>query len=168
MTVDVVEFEELARRALADGDVARGRRARSALYGGELLPEDRYEDWAEERREQLRLRHLDLLRLDGRWDRVVELDPGDEVAHVALMREHAADGDRHAALRQFDRHRPGAAARARRRCRARGASRSAIGCSPSRTSVPPPADDALVGRESRARASPSGRCRCLGRTGPHV
>ncbi len=39
-----------------------------ARYGGDLLPEDRYDDWAEERREQLRLRHLDLLRLDGRWE----------------------------------------------------------------------------------------------------
>ena len=73
------------------------------MYGGELLPEDRYEEWAEERREQLRLRHLDLLRLDGRWETVVELDPSDELAHLALMRRHAANGDRHAALRQFER-----------------------------------------------------------------
>ena len=96
------EFEELARRALADADVVDARAA-LALYGGELLPDDRYEDWAEERREQLRLRHLDLLRLDGRWEAVVELDPSDEVAHLALMRRHAANGDRHAALRQFER-----------------------------------------------------------------
>ena len=34
---------------------------------------------------------------------VAELDPGDERAHLALMRRHAANGDRHAALRQFDR-----------------------------------------------------------------
>ena len=68
-----------------------------------MLPEDRYEEWAEERREQLRLRHLDLLRLDGRWETVVELDASDELAHLALMRRHAANGDRHAALRQFER-----------------------------------------------------------------
>ena len=36
-TVDVVQFEELARRALADEDVAAAREA-LALYGGELLP----------------------------------------------------------------------------------------------------------------------------------
>ena len=72
--------------------MTRSRPARrSRLYGGELLPEDRYEDWAEERREQLRLRHLDLLRLDGRWEAVVELDPSDELAHLALMRRHAAE-----------------------------------------------------------------------------
>jgi len=100
--VDAVRFEELARRALAAGDAAAAREA-IALYGGELLPADRYEEWAETRREQLRQSHLDLLRLDGRWEAVAELDPGDERAHLALMRRHAANGDRHAALRQFDR-----------------------------------------------------------------
>ncbi|HJT02198.1 MAG TPA: AAA family ATPase [Pseudonocardiaceae bacterium] len=101
-TVDVELFEDLARRALAGKDVTAARQA-LAMYGGELLPHDRYEAWAEQRREQLRLRQLDLLRLDGRWEAVVELDPGDEHAHLALMRRHAANGDRHAALRQFDR-----------------------------------------------------------------
>ena len=101
-TVDVVRFEDLARRALVDEDVGAAREA-LAMYGGELLPQDRYEEWAEERREQLRLRHLDLLRLDGRWETVVELDASDELAHLALMRRHAANGDRHAALRQFER-----------------------------------------------------------------
>ena len=102
VTVDAVRFEELARRALAAGDAAAAREA-LALYGGELLPADSYEEWAETRREQLRRSHLDLLRLDGRWEAVVELDPSDERAHLALMRRHAANGDRHAALRQFER-----------------------------------------------------------------
>ena len=102
VTVDAVRFEELARRALAAGDTAAARDA-LALYGGDLLPEDRYEEWAEPRREQLRQSHLDLLRLDGCWDAVAEVEPGDERAHLALMRQHAANGDRHAALRQFER-----------------------------------------------------------------
>ena len=102
VTVDAVRFEELARLALAAGDAAAAREA-LALYGGELLPGDRYEEWAEPRREQLRRSHLDLLRLDGRWEAVAELDPADERAHLALMRQHAANGDRHAALRQFER-----------------------------------------------------------------
>ena len=102
VTVDAVQFGELARRALATGDAAAAREA-LALYGGALLPAERYEEWAETRREQLSQSHLDLLRLDGRWEAVAELDPGDERAHLALMRRHAADGDRHAALRQFDR-----------------------------------------------------------------
>ena len=102
VNVDVVEFEELARRALADEDVPAARHALD-LYRGELLPQDRYDPWAEERREVLRLRHLDLLRLDSRWDAVVDLDAGDERAHLAIMRRHAGNGDRHAALRQFER-----------------------------------------------------------------
>ena len=65
VTVDAVQFEDLARRALAAGDAAAAREA-LALYGGELLPADRYEEWAETRREQLSQSHLDLLRLDGR------------------------------------------------------------------------------------------------------
>ena len=101
-TVDVERFEDLARRALVNEDVVAARQAFS-IYGGELLPHDRYEAWAEERREQLRLRYLDLLRLDGCWERVVELDSSDELAHLALMRRYAANGDRHAALRQFER-----------------------------------------------------------------
>ncbi|MBV8997245.1 MAG: hypothetical protein JO287_26925, partial [Pseudonocardiales bacterium] len=101
-TVDVELFEDFARRALAEEDVAAGRQA-LLMYGGELLPQDRYEAWAEERREQLRLRYLDLLRLDGRWETVVELDASDEIAHLALMRRYADNGDRHAALRQFER-----------------------------------------------------------------
>ncbi len=34
---------------------------------------------------------------------MAELDPADEQAHLALMRRQAANGERHAALRQFDR-----------------------------------------------------------------
>ena len=102
LTVDAVQFEDLARRALGAGDAVAAREV-LALYGGELLPADRYEEWAETRREQVSQSYLDLLRLDGRWEAVAELDPGDERAHLALMRRHAANGDRHAALRQFDR-----------------------------------------------------------------
>ena len=101
-TIDVVAFEDLARQALADDDAAAASAA-IALHGGELLPEDRYAGWADERREQVRMRLLDVLRLDGRWEAVLELDPGDEPANLALMRRHAANGDRHAALRQFER-----------------------------------------------------------------
>ena len=101
-TVDVELFENLARRALINEDVGAARQALS-MYGGELLPHERYAAWAQERREQLRLRYLHLLRLDGRWEGVVELDPSDERAHLALMQRYAANGDRHAALRQFER-----------------------------------------------------------------
>ena len=102
VVVDAVAFDELSRRAIASGDVDLARRALD-LYGGELCPQDRYAEWAEERREPLRLRHLDLLRLARRWDEIVELEPGDEQAHVELMRRYAAAGDGHAGLRQFER-----------------------------------------------------------------
>jgi DNA-binding SARP family transcriptional activator len=99
ITVDAVRFEELAGRALAGEDAAAAGQA-LALYGGEPLPADRYEEWAEARREQLARLHLDL---HGRWEAVLESDASDERAHLALMRRHAANGDRHAALRQYER-----------------------------------------------------------------
>jgi DNA-binding SARP family transcriptional activator/tetratricopeptide (TPR) repeat protein len=100
--VDVVRFEELARQASTTGNASFAREA-LALYRADLLPQDRYDEWAEERREHLRLRHLDMLRLAGRWEIVVELDPSDELANVNLMHRFAAHGDRHAAIRQFER-----------------------------------------------------------------
>jgi DNA-binding SARP family transcriptional activator/tetratricopeptide (TPR) repeat protein len=102
VTVDVVMFEELARVATTDRDAVVAEQA-LALYAGELLPDDRYDEWLDERREHLRLRHRDMLRLTGRWEVLVDLDPNDEQAHVELMRRHAAAGDRHGALRQFER-----------------------------------------------------------------
>ena len=89
--VDVVRFEDLARRAGAEDDPV----ARDALawYGGELLPSDPYEDWAGDRRELLALRRLDLLRVAGEWRDVAELDPTDEEAQLRLMHRHLAAGD---------------------------------------------------------------------------
>jgi DNA-binding SARP family transcriptional activator/tetratricopeptide (TPR) repeat protein len=102
VSIDVVAFESAARSALSSDDVVAAREA-IELYSGELLPADLYDDWAVVPREQLRLLYLDLLRLDHRWDDVLQLEPSDEVAHVHLMRRYAAAGDRHAALRQFER-----------------------------------------------------------------
>ena len=102
VTVDAVAFDELARRALASADVDLAREA-LGLYGGELCPQDRYDEWAEVRREPLRLRHVDLLRLTRRWEDLAALDPSDEQANVELMRRYVESGDRHAGLRQFER-----------------------------------------------------------------
>ena len=49
---DVEAFEKAAQGARRSRDPAAYRAALD-LYGGELLPEDRYEDWAEGRRQQL-------------------------------------------------------------------------------------------------------------------
>ena len=102
VVVDVDVFERVAEEALANGtpNVAAAAVAR---YGGTLLPEDLYETWAENRREHLRLRYRELLRLAGRWEDLLVEDPADEDAHVALMTQHVEAGDHRAALRQFDR-----------------------------------------------------------------
>ena len=85
------------------------------LYGGELLPEDRYEDWPAARREALRETYLALIvelgeLLAARGDtpaavekllRAVVEDPLHEPAHRALMRIYAADGRRQQALAQY-------------------------------------------------------------------
>src|SRR5204862_4279558 len=59
--VDVDGFEQAAAAARRAGTVA-AYRAAQGLYGGELLPENRYEDWAEPRREELADVHAALER----------------------------------------------------------------------------------------------------------
>lgn len=51
-TVDVEDFERAAGQARRSGSPG-AYRAALGLYGGELLPENRYEDWAASRREEL-------------------------------------------------------------------------------------------------------------------
>lgn len=102
VSVDAVEFERRARDAEAANDRDAATEALSS-YAGDLLPDDLYEPWCDDGRERLRLLHLSLLRLAGRWEDVIRLDPADEAAHLALMRGHAEAGDRRAALRQFER-----------------------------------------------------------------
>ncbi|HEX2033749.1 MAG TPA: BTAD domain-containing putative transcriptional regulator [Chloroflexota bacterium] len=112
--VDVDAFEAAASKASRSGDPADYRAALD-LYGGDLLPEDRYEDWAAPRREAVRQRFLDLLleaarryasrgehaEAIGALRRAVLHEPTHEGAHAELMRLHALAGDRPAALRQF-------------------------------------------------------------------
>ncbi|MGY1603539.1 ATP-binding protein [Geodermatophilus sp. SYSU D00815] len=88
VTVDAVEFERAG-----DPDA----------YAGDLLPDDLYEPWTEQPRERLRLRRLELLRAAGRFAELVEADPLDEEAQLALAREHLRAGRRTAALRSLDR-----------------------------------------------------------------
>jgi len=101
VTVDAIRFEQLARVAVGKGDPGAAREA-LAWYRGDLLPGDRYEEWATARRELLHLRRLDVLRVAGEWRELAELDPADEVAHVELMRRHLNAGDAAAALRQYE------------------------------------------------------------------
>src|SRR4051812_48569401 len=112
--VDSVAFEAAAvtaRRTEATADYATAL----ALYAGDVLPEDRYADWALIVAERLRvlaaaLRHelaaLHEVAGDDRaaeelWQRVLAEEPADEVAHVGLMRLYARQGQRQRAVRQY-------------------------------------------------------------------
>jgi len=114
--VDVEAFEErvaIARR----GREPAAYRAALDLYTGELLPEDRYEEWAEGRREELRNTYL-ALRIElaevyeerGEFGSAIEAlgkavveEPAHEEAHVGLMRLYALSGRKEEAIRQFER-----------------------------------------------------------------
>jgi DNA-binding SARP family transcriptional activator len=114
--VDVEAFEAAGADARQAGG-AEAYRSALDLYRGELLPEDRYEDWADSRREELRLLHISLLlefagllELRGEYEpaiqqlqQVVAADPAHEEAHANLMRLFALTGHRHQALRQYER-----------------------------------------------------------------
>ena len=100
--VDVETFRSLARRAQESGD-DDDLAAAVAAYTGTLLPDDLYEPWAERPREELRETYLDLLRAAGSWERLLEEEPADEGAHLALIRAHLDRGDVRAAERQFER-----------------------------------------------------------------
>ena len=114
--VDVEAFEEAAATARRSGEPAAFRAAID-LYAGELLPEDRYEGWAEERRGQLKGLYLSLLtelaalhEERGEYAaaveslrRVVAEEQTEEGAHVGLMRLYALSGRRREALGQYER-----------------------------------------------------------------
>ena len=112
--VDVEAFEEaaaMARRSHEPG----AYRAAVELYAGDLLPDDRYEEWAEERREALRFLYLSVLvemaRLhEERGDvgaaikalqEVAATEPTHEGAQASLMRLYVLSGQRYQALRQY-------------------------------------------------------------------
>jgi len=99
---DVERFEAAAQQAVEEGSKAACR-AGAELYGGGLLPDDRYESWSAEPRGRLRRRYLDLLRAGALWDRLAEEDPTDEQAARALMRAHLDAGERREAIRSFER-----------------------------------------------------------------
>ena len=114
--VDVDAFEEAvatARRARDPG----AYRAALELYSGELVPGDRYEEWAEGRRQELRHTwlslHVELARAyegRGEYEKGIELlqrtvleEPTNEQLHVALMRLYALSERRGEALAQYGR-----------------------------------------------------------------
>ncbi len=102
ISIDVDQFRAVAKQAVEAGTAEAAQDA-LAEYDGPLLPEDVYEAWTEEARDSLRGLRADLLRQAERWDDVLEEDPTDETAHLALIHQHVDRGDLRAALRQFER-----------------------------------------------------------------
>jgi predicted ATPase/DNA-binding SARP family transcriptional activator/DNA-binding CsgD family transcriptional regulator len=113
--VDVDAFEGAVATARRSREPAACRAALE-LYPGELLPDDRYEDWVEVRRQELRGAFLSvLIELAGLYEergdygRGVEtlrsflsVEPTGEEAHAHLMRLHAYSGRRQEALLQYE------------------------------------------------------------------
>jgi TolB-like protein/DNA-binding SARP family transcriptional activator len=114
LRVDAEEFERQAAEAVKSTDAA-AYEAALALYGGDLLPEDLYEDWAVRRREQLRALRQELLvklahlyESGGEYGRSIERlkqlvadDASNEEAHRHLMSLYARTGNRRQSLRQY-------------------------------------------------------------------
>jgi predicted ATPase/DNA-binding SARP family transcriptional activator/DNA-binding CsgD family transcriptional regulator len=115
--VDVEAFEKAANTARRSKDPP-AYQAAIDLYSGELLPEDRYEKWAEGRRQELRRTFLSLLiELAGLYEergteedlalaihvlqRVLAEESTNEEAHVGLMRLYGSSGRSGEALRQY-------------------------------------------------------------------
>src|SRR5579859_3806076 len=115
---DLARFEELARTAGSD---IRQLVQAAAFYGGEPLPDDRYEDWAAPMRQRiqriwrnicLRLAHAyreqgDASEAAGYFEQLLESDPLDEEALQGLLKLLLAQGQRTRALREyhhFERH----------------------------------------------------------------
>ena len=95
--VDVEAFESAAASARL-GREPGVYRAAIELYTGELLPEDRYEEWTEEKREELRQLYLALLvELAGLHKEREEYEPASEALRQAVAEEPAKE-DAHAAL----------------------------------------------------------------------
>jgi len=117
--VDATRFEEEAAAALRAPAASRVGLARAALTRatGELLPGDRYADWASAPRERLTRRHLALLDLvaddaiargdldeaSRLLDEAIAVDPLEEERHVRLGRALLRQGRSAAARRVADR-----------------------------------------------------------------
>jgi predicted ATPase/DNA-binding SARP family transcriptional activator len=120
--VDVQRFLRLASVGRASGDLA-DLRAAAAAYGGDLLPEDRFEEWAARPREELRETMCDVLvdladtaaaaggngaggyeaeALEA-LERALAADPLHERAVRGLMRRLAEAGRRSEALARYER-----------------------------------------------------------------
>jgi DNA-binding SARP family transcriptional activator len=114
--VDVEAFEQAGAGARRSRDPA-AYRAAIELYAGELLPDDRYEEWAENPRERLRRLYLELLvELIGLYEergeyrqaaetleKALSEEPTNEEGHAGLMRLYALSERQKESLTQYER-----------------------------------------------------------------
>lgn len=112
--IDTDHAESTALAALADGGIAALSEA-ARRFTGELLPEDRYAQWAQSRRDRLaRLAEQVLLALAraqlaaeahpdavATVEQVLTANPADEAAHRILMESYLRQGLRRLAVRQY-------------------------------------------------------------------
>lgn len=174
LAVDVVQFRSQLSVARRTGDVDGYWRALD-LYEGELLPEDRYEEWAVGARRELSLDFLSgmtemakLLEAEGDLGRAIEAvrrliaaDPTGEDGNAALMRLYALAGRRAEALRHYEHFR----GVLDRELGAEPAPATQLLCDDIRTrlmSGPPPGELAAQGLVRRSSGHPAGthpRCR---------
>jgi DNA-binding SARP family transcriptional activator len=120
LAAGAVEVDAAAFERLIDDGGRASLEAALALYRGDLLdglgaPDPAFEEWLREARRRLRerareamTRLLDLQLADGAGEaalatarRLLDLDPLQESAHRAVMRIHAARGERALALKQY-------------------------------------------------------------------
>ena len=115
VSLDIDEFRACARAARFAQDRLDLYEEAIALYRGDLLVEDRYAEWTESPRRELRDLHNDLLielsqlyaaggKLElaaERLGRLIEADPLNEDANRLMMRVYAEVGSRQKAHRQY-------------------------------------------------------------------
>ncbi|MFY9615400.1 MAG: AAA family ATPase, partial [Candidatus Dormiibacterota bacterium] len=102
ISVDVARFLRDAELALRDGDPQVCAKT-AAAYAGELLPDSPYESWTQEPRRRAHARACELLRCAAQWEQLLELEPTDEAACRRLMQGAIDNGQRHVAIRLYER-----------------------------------------------------------------
>ena len=116
ISLDIDEFRSCARAARSSQKRLDLYEEAIACYGGDLLVEDRYEEWTEGPRQELRDLHNELLielsqlyaaagKLElaaDRLQRLLQADPLDEDANRLMMRLYAEAGSRQKAHRQYE------------------------------------------------------------------
>ena len=143
ITTDVEDFDRAADEAMRSAAIEDYRRA-TASWGGELLPDERYEPWTDPERGRLQRRFIEMPAGAQRWGSILELEPVNERVHREILR-----GPRHGRSVRSP-----AAVRAQR-----GSLREELGVGPDRESVL--LYEQVLDLEARKPPTPTQRARTL-------